>query len=295
MLIEQERPLNPYILKVKNLPPLPQASGRILTAVNDPDISIEELVAAISTSPSLVGRLIGLSNSAFFGRAGQIKDLREAIIQVLGLNLVKSLAMGLVLNTQLDAGRCRQFDAGQFWTESLLTASLAQKICMRVNKDKYDPSLVYTAGLLLNIGLLAAVYVLPEEMNDILLDVEEYDLALDEKMQKSLGMDQYHTGFLLLKHWHLPESYQTILKEFSNGNYQGENAAIIRLLKICSSTAAYLSLHRDTDAMALGSEFAAYGLKQDLICKIINGLLERLDEVSDLAVVLIGKSGHGTK
>ncbi len=289
MSIEQERHLNPHILKLKNLPPLPQASARILTAVNDPDISIEELVAAISTSPGLVGRLIGLSNSAFFGRAGQIEDLREAIIRVLGINLVKSLALGVVLNTELDAGRCRHFDAGQFWMEALLTATLAQKICLRVNKDKYDPALVYTAGLLLNIGLLAAVFVLPDELNDILLDVEEHDLALAGRMQEVLGMDQYHTGFLLLKHWQLPECYQIILREFANSDYQGENAAIIRLLKICSSTAAYLTLHRDADAMALGSEFTVYGIKQDLIYKIINGLLEKLDEVSDLAVTLTGK------
>ena len=32
-----------------------------------------------------------------------------------------------------------------------------------------------------------------------------------------------------------------------------------------------------------------YGIKQDLIYKIINGLLERLDEVSDLAVKMTGK------
>lgn len=289
MLIEQERPLNPHILKIKNLPPLPQASVRILSAVNNPDISIEELVAAIATSPALVGRLIGLANSAYFGRTGQIDDLREAIIQVLGLNLVKSLALGLVLNTELDSSRCRHFNAEQFWTEALLTASLAQKICLRVDKDKYDPSMVYTAGLLLNIGLLAAVFLVPDALNAILIEVEEYDLALDVKMHEDLGMDQYHCGYLLLKHWHLPEGYQTILKEFGSVDYQGENAAIIRLLKICSSTATYLSVHKDADPSALGSEFTVYGIKQDLIYKIINGLLERLDEVSDLAVKMTGK------
>lgn len=116
------------INKLKNLPALPEASVKILEAINDPEISIEKLANVLSLSPGLVARLLGLANSAYFGQTRPIKDLRTAIVQVLGLQLVKSLTVGIVLNVQIDTSQCKNFDSKSFWLHSLLTAMAAQKI-----------------------------------------------------------------------------------------------------------------------------------------------------------------------
>jgi hypothetical protein len=57
-----------------------------------------------------VGRLLGLANSAYFGCTTEITDLRVAIIRVLGLNLVRSLTIGVLLNMELDTRKCSQFN-----------------------------------------------------------------------------------------------------------------------------------------------------------------------------------------
>ena len=116
------------INRLKSLPALPEASVKILEAIQNPDISIEQLAEVLALSPGLVARLLGLANSAYFGQARQIKDLRTAIVQVLGLQLAKSLTVGIVLNVQIDANRCKGFDTHAFWMHSLLTAMAAQKL-----------------------------------------------------------------------------------------------------------------------------------------------------------------------
>jgi HD-like signal output (HDOD) protein len=60
---------------------------KIIEAMNDSGITIKELATLISVSPALAARLSGLANS---GCAGNVSDLRVAIIRVLGLDLVKS-------------------------------------------------------------------------------------------------------------------------------------------------------------------------------------------------------------
>lgn len=103
------------ISKLKNLPPLPEESGRILTALNDPYIELDKLVSLLSTSPILVGRLLGLANSAYFGYPGTVTNLKVAIINVLGLKLVKNLSLSILLGTALDSSRCVHFESERFF------------------------------------------------------------------------------------------------------------------------------------------------------------------------------------
>jgi HD-like signal output (HDOD) protein len=287
--MEHGTQIHRLIGQIKNLPPLPQASTKIITAVNDPDISIEELVSVISLSPVLVGRLIGLANSAYFGRTGQVNDLRLAIIQVLGLNLVKSLALSLELNVALDTSKCRQFNGKKFWATALITATLAQKISLRIKKYDFDPSVVYTSGLLLDIGLLAAVYVLPAELNEILATAENNDIVLEVLMKEALGDDHYQAGFLLLNHWHLPEIYQTVLHQFTNEGYQDEGVELIRLLRICSSIAKDLYLQRQKEAVASCKNLTAFGLQEIVIQQVLNGLTDKIENINELAISINGK------
>ena len=103
------------INKLKNLPALPEASTRILDAINDPEIPIEQLAEVLSLSPSVVARLLGLANSAYFGQSRTISSLPTAIFQVLGLDLVKTLTLGIILNVQFDTRKCQSFDTKYFW------------------------------------------------------------------------------------------------------------------------------------------------------------------------------------
>ncbi|MFA5920673.1 MAG: hypothetical protein WC856_05220 [Methylococcaceae bacterium] len=53
---------------------------------------------------------------------------------------------------------------------ALLTATLSQQSSLLINDEAVASSIVYTAGLLLNYGLVVAVYLLPEASNLILLN-----------------------------------------------------------------------------------------------------------------------------
>lgn len=201
------------ISRLKNLPALPEESGRILAAVNDPDIDLEELVRIISTSPILVARLLGLANSAYFGFSGKVTDLRLAIINVLGLKIVKSLCLSILLSLSFDTKKCQHFDSERFWHNTLLTAVGAQKISLALNNEAIDTGLMYTSGILLQIGLLAAVFVYPEEMNAVLLLEKKGELTLNELMKQYYEINQYEMGSYLLQRWQLPSSYREIVRD----------------------------------------------------------------------------------
>ena len=280
--------INLEIAKIKNLPPLPEASIRIITAVNEPDISVNELVDIISLSPALLARLLGLANSSYFGRAGQIKDLRTAIIQVLGLNLVKSLALSIALNVELDTSKCKLFDAKYFWTHALITSLIAQKLAVNIDNELMVPNIVYTSGLLLNVGLLAAVYVSPVEMNNIFVNSERTEGDISEKMLEHFGRTQYDLAGILLKRWKLPEVYQKTIREFRQPDFKGKEKILAELLELTHSIGRYIVTDNDEEMPGFSRLSNKLCLSQELVGNIIAEVVENKENIDELALVISG-------
>jgi HD-like signal output (HDOD) protein len=279
------------IAKIKNLPTLPETSSRIIAAVNNPDISIEELTRIVSTSQALSGRLLGLANSAYFGWPGKIEDLRMAIIQVLGLNLVKGLAVSILLSKELDTSRCPQFDVEQFWARGLLTATLAQQLTIQLNDEKLSPSVVYTAGLLLNIGLLAAVYIFPEELNQVFIDIQEKDSSLSDEMTDAIGENQFQIGGFVLKRWRLPAIFPMVLQQYGQVEYLEQEQVIkmTNLLKICSKLAKDIYFNEDQELAVPVSSINQLGLVPAKVQRVVDGLIKKRDNIKDMAISMTGK------
>lgn len=281
--------INLQILKIKNLPELSAASMKIIDAVNDPDISINDLATVISVAPVLVGRLLGLANSAYFGCAGKITDLRVAIVHVLGLNLVRSLTLGVLLNLALDTRKCSQFNSERFWMDALLTATLSQQFSLLIHDEAVVPSTAYTAGLLLNIGLIVAIYLLPEESNLILLNAQANGSSISKEMTCSLGINQYELGEILLERWHLPAIYRTVLKEFKNSAYSGSETKMIALIKVCFALAKKIMSDQLDELPSLLKQLEPFGLSVAVVQPFIDKILAKKDNIYLAALAITGK------
>lgn len=274
------------INQLKTLPSLPEASVKILEAVYDPDISIEQLAAVLALCPGLVARLLGLANSAYFGQSRQIKDLRTAVVQVLGLQLVKSLTVGIVLNVQIDTRQCQAFDTQSFWLHSLLTAVCAQKLAPLRSGDALCRSSVYTGGLLLHIGLLVIAYLFPKELNKLLVGQSLSYPALERLLKDELGVSHFQVGYMLLRKWRLPEVYQQILSHFEDRRFTGEVHPQIVILQ-ASQQMCYLLMGDDLDVNAVLQTIAdSYGLPIEALTSLFAELAENKENIQKLADVM---------
>ena len=278
------------VAKIKNLPPLPEISMKIISAVNDPEISVDALVKVLSLSPALVARLIGLANSSYFGRAGKVNDLRVAIIQILGFKLVKCLALSIVLNVELDASKCKLFNDNLFWNHALLTAVIAQKLSVHIDDELMVPGTVYTAGLLLDIGLLAAVFIFPEQVNQVFENADDTEDSVFRQVQDVLGLTHYEVGAMLLETWKLPDVYQCAVKEFRNSHFEGKEKKLILLLELSHWIASYVFKNQQTELPDFSNYLIKLALSNDDMQKIVENVVEEKDNINELAMLLMGKS-----
>jgi HD-like signal output (HDOD) protein len=274
------------INKLKSLPALPEESLRIVAAINDPLISTDKLANILALSPSLVARLLGLANSAYFGQSRQVLDLPTAVYQVLGLDLVKSMALGIILNVHFNAQKCPAFDAKYFWLRSIFTAVAAQRLAKANNHQRYTPATIYTCGLLLYIGVLVLAYIFPEELDAIITQSKTQGVSVDSEIKRHFGKSQRYVGCYLLSKWQLPEIYPAILKLYAEAEYSGEERELINLLSLGQRISALLLDKPDFETDELLNLAEPLAISPESISFVISYLIDNRENIQSLADII---------
>ena len=110
------------IQKIDHLPAMPSIAQEILIASNDDSSGLDDIAKIIKKDAALAAKIIGMANSAFFGFGRKVTTLEQAIINVLGLDLVKGFALSLAMSRVFNPEKCQQFDIKKYWLSAFITA-----------------------------------------------------------------------------------------------------------------------------------------------------------------------------
>jgi len=203
---------------------LPVIAQQLLAAINDDDTSIDDIAKIIQSDPILTSRILGLANSAFFGFNRRLYNLAEAIVNVLGLDLVRALGITMVMGGVFDVHKCRQFDIVRHWSHAFMTAEMSLRLLHLTNADKdMEGNQLFLYGLLHNFGILILVDKFPELMNDIFTVAKKYpEKRLIFTEQALLDMDHHQAGAWLAKKWQLPEDVGKVIEQHNYPEYRDD-------------------------------------------------------------------------
>ncbi|HEC15563.1 MAG TPA: HDOD domain-containing protein [Sedimenticola sp.] len=219
------------ILEVKHLPPLSVTANRLLEVTANPDAEIDEIAGIIGRDPGLSARILGLANAAYFASAQPVTTVREAIIRVLGLNMVKSLALSMAMCGSFKTGDCKAFDLEDYWRHALGCAVLSRMLALKAKPEPGpDPDSLYLCGLMHNLGLLVLAYVFPAPLSAALAEAKEApdaDVLMLER--EHIGIDHIEAGEWLSHRWHLPEIVVHAIGSLNRDDYSGpfQNEVVI--------------------------------------------------------------------
>lgn len=280
MSIEHDRR---EIQQQKELPTLSPNVRHILDVCENPAVSRDELASVLAESPTIAARLLGLANSAFFGQAGRIHSLPQAIT-VLGLVTVRSVAVGLVLSGIFKTTRCPNFRADRYWTSSVMTALMAYQINGSIPAALRPPAdSVYLAGLLHNLGLLALVHLHPDEMNHAFAAyAAEPTKKLGDHIRDRLAFNHYQAGVWLGSKWHLPDDILLVMEYHYDGGYRGEHWPLVLLEGLCARWANRI-IDGQEDIAGDVEAPTALGLPPASIERLLQQMRDKLAGVQDIA------------
>lgn len=269
------------LLNVAHLPPLSTTATELIHAVADPDVDLRTVAGIIERDPPLAARLLGLANSAFFAQATAIVSIEQAIVRVLGLNMVKSLSLSMALAGSFSTRECTNFSLRDYWLRALGVAALAAGVGRRLRDEGRRPvDVLYLAGLLHSLGSLVLVHLRPKEMDQAYAQTDAGDRDGSVSMERELiGIDRWQAGEWLAFRWHLPEPIIHTLGQLANPAYDATHLAVIEVVRAA----------RDWVLARTGDEpivFRVAGIEEDLTSSVADELSERWDELVSLANTL---------
>ncbi|PIE44387.1 MAG: hypothetical protein CSA50_00750 [Gammaproteobacteria bacterium] len=101
------------------LPPLPETAKKIIQLRADPEAGINKLTDIVETDPSLSAQVVSWASSSFYAAPGKIKSVHDAIMRVLGFDLVMNLSMGLALGKTLQQPRDNPQGLADYWQQAV--------------------------------------------------------------------------------------------------------------------------------------------------------------------------------
>lgn len=217
-----------------SLPPMPETAAQILNLRAIPDVKVEQIVEVIEKDPVLVAQIVSYANSAFFGQAGSVKSLRDAIFRVLGVDAVMNMALALSVGSTFKLSQTGPVGARSIWKSSIYTASLMQRLSMLMPWGKRpNPGTAYLVGLLHDIGLLVLGHLFADEyieLNNYLENKPNEDILKAES--HVLGISHLEVGKMVMRMWNMPEELIATAVYFNEKKYSEEYENYIQLLSV---------------------------------------------------------------
>jgi len=273
------------------LPPLPRRSQELLQMLLDPELDMLHLAELVEQTPALAARLLGVANSAFFRTQVPVKHIPDAIIRVLGLNLVRDLSVSFLLNQPFELKACRRFEPVRFWVSAMKSATLAQLLTIYLPlRTPPTASAAYLAGLLNNLGLLALVHVAPEAMDNVFGQMDQQPaISLSAVEQQVLGLDHARAGAELATAWKLPAALAAVMGPLNQADGGDDVMTLVSLVLLCKRIDRALKRGDDIDQdPEFRRRLAGLGARFDAWPALLGQWQERTADIASLAAAFAG-------
>jgi len=220
-----EKSLKEYI---KNMPSLPTSVTKVLEICNNPQTSPMDLNHVISLDPVLVGRVLKLINSAYYGVGQPVTSLARAII-MLGINTVKNLALSTTVIGQLSPQKKSMgLDLEGFWRHSLCVGVAAKFLAKKRGIDTKLLEEYFTAGLLHDIGKIPLNAVLSNQYMVTVSNADRERKPLTLAEENVFGINHCVAGEIIANAWKLDGAIGDAIKyHHSYEEYTGNNKDIL--------------------------------------------------------------------
>lgn len=185
---------------LRQIPALQSLAQGFLRAMNQPEVAVPDVVAAIEKDSALCVRVLRMANSVLVSPERRIEDL-ESAVQMLGVARVRKAAQALF--TLRDANRVAEgFDWRHLWIHALGTAAIAEELEQQLRSA--DESQVHLAALLHDVGKIVLSTIAPDAYRDVLIMAWNQSGRLEDLERERLGVDHREAGVMFAQHNGLP-------------------------------------------------------------------------------------------
>lgn len=198
----QNEKVRTLLSTIASVPSMPAIYFQLLEAVQSPYCTVQRIGEIVASDPGLTAKMLQLVNSAFFGFANKVSNAETAAL-LLGVGVIRSLALSVHLFSAFNADVCHGFSLERVWYHSLQVAQLARKIVELEGGGEKLMEEAFTAGLLHDVGKLVLAHYWPAEYSDAMAQARRLQRPAFEAEQELFQAGHAEVGAYVLDLWGL--------------------------------------------------------------------------------------------
>ncbi|MFG0257025.1 MAG: HDOD domain-containing protein [Phycisphaerales bacterium JB043] len=191
------------ILECERIPTLPAIAMRVVELTGDKDVSMRDLSETIQNDQGLASKILRTVNSAFYAQVTPCSTISRAQL-VLGLQAVKTLALGFTLVSSLKDSESGDFDYVDYWRRCVFSGVGAKATAAKMHCA--EPEEAFLGGLLQDIGMLAMFQALGDDYLKVVKKCEGDHSKLVREELQAFDLQHPSVGEMLGERWKLPSS-----------------------------------------------------------------------------------------
>lgn len=214
------------------LPPLSDTAQRIIKLRVNPNADISDLAQIVETDPSLAAQVVSWAASPYYSAPGKIKSIHDAIVRVLGFDMVLNLALGLSLGKTMTMPKDGRHGSLPYWQQAVYMAATIEGLVTAIPRD-HRPSfgMAYLCGLLHNFGYLILAEVFPPHYQSYCQMADANPHITHQAIERHLiGVTREQLASTLMSLWSMPEEVVIALRHQNNPSYSGEFSVYAKLI-----------------------------------------------------------------
>ncbi|OGS90243.1 MAG: hypothetical protein A2Z95_02390 [Gallionellales bacterium GWA2_60_18] len=199
--------------QLDSLPSVPHIALKILSLKINTDAGERALLELIGQDPLILAKVVGLSNSALFGRGRKIVTLHDATA-LIGIRRIKMIALSFAMMSSMARKQPGLLNIQNLWQHSLAVAVTMDALSRYMPAESHPADdEIYLAGLLHDIGFMVLDY-LDTRLSDRFHArmAAEPERPVEEIEAEMLEMNHCELGAELGRHWNLPEGVIAVLR-----------------------------------------------------------------------------------
>ncbi|WP_245792350.1 aminoacyl-tRNA deacylase and HDOD domain-containing protein [Teredinibacter waterburyi] len=272
------------------LPPLPETAQRIIRLRADPEADISDLANIVELDPSLAAQVVSWAASPYYSAPGKIKSVHDAIVRVLGFDMVLNLALGLSMSRSMTNAVLSKKQIADYWRGAAYTAAVVEGLVTSIPRE-HRPSfgMAYLSGLLNNFGYMVMAEVFPPYFNTInRMSNANPHVPTSLVEHHLLGVTGNQIGAWLLDNWNMPSEVVTALRQQNNPHYHGEHCKYSKLLFIAQNLLAKAGFGDNLGIDLPESIYADLHLDMETASIAVENILESGEDLDALAEKMRG-------
>ncbi len=209
---------------LNNLPPMPDIAMQLLKISRDPEAMPADVARVVERDPAISAQIMHYARSPWFAYPVEIRSLDEAIYNVLGMDMVVNIALGMAAGKVFLGKKEGVLGARNVWQHSVYCALLVEGLAREMpSRLKVNREEMYFAGLMHNVGFLILNHCFPVEHQELESLIPQLpSTSIWQSESKLYGMTHAELGADLMRRWDLPQLVIHCIRHHHDEEYVGQ-------------------------------------------------------------------------